>query len=132
MAERSGGSIINISSDLAVRAPDQRVYSSTGKFEDIKSFKPLGYSTVKTAMIGMTRYFAEYWGHRGVRVNALLPGGVENNQDKELIENVKNRTLLGRWAQRDEYQDAIIFLSGPSSGFMTGQSLIMDGGRSVW
>ncbi len=132
MAKRRNGAIINISSDLAIRAPDQRVYSPTGTFSDIKSFKPLGYSTVKTALIGMTRYFAEYWGHRGVRVNALLPGGVENNQGEPLIQNVKERTLLGRWAKKDEYQDAIVFLAGQSSDFMTGQSIIMDGGRSVW
>ena len=131
MAQKREGVIINISSDLAIRAPDQRVYSPTMSFEDIQSYKPLGYSIVKTALIGMTRYLAEYWGHRNVRVNALLPGGVLNNQPKELIENVKKRTLLGRWAEVDEYEDIIVFLSSDSSAYMTGQSIVMDGGRSV-
>ena len=131
MAEKEKGVIINISSDLAIRAPDQRVYSPTESFDDIKSYKPLGYSIVKTALIGMTRYLAEYWGHKNVRVNALLPGGVYNNQPKELVENVKKRTLLGRWANVDEYEDVIVFLASDSSAYMTGQSIIMDGGRSV-
>lgn len=131
MALKQNGVIINISSDLAIRAPDQRVYSPTLSFNDIKSFKPLGYSVVKTALIGMTRYLAEYWGHKNVRVNALLPGGVFNDQPKQLVENVKKRTLLGRWANEEEYQDAIIFLASDSSSYMTGQSIVMDGGRSV-
>jgi NAD(P)-dependent dehydrogenase (short-subunit alcohol dehydrogenase family) len=131
MAIEKAGVIINISSDLAIRAPDQRVYSPTLSFEDIKSFKPLGYSIVKTSLIGMTRYLAEYWGHRNVRVNALLPGGVYNFQPNQLVENVKKRTLLGRWANVDEYEDAIVFLASDSSAYMTGQSIVMDGGRSV-
>ena len=131
MAAEGSGVIINISSDLAIRAPDQRVYSPTMSFDDIESYKPLGYSIVKTALIGMTRYLAEYWGHKNVRVNALLPGGVYNNQPQQLVENVKKRTLLGRWAKVDEYEDAIVFLASESSAYMTGQSIVMDGGRSV-
>ena len=131
MAENKNGVIINISSDLAIRAPDQRVYSPTLSFNDIKSYKPLGYSVVKTALIGMTRYLAEYWGHKNVRVNALLPGGVFNDQPHNLVKNVKNRTLLNRWAKPDEYQDALVFLASDSSSYMTGHSMIMDGGRSV-
>ena len=131
MAAEGKGVIINISSDLAIRAPDQRVYSPTMSFDDIESYKPLGYSIVKTALIGMTRYLAEYWGHKNVRVNALLPGGVYNNQPQQLVENVKKRTLLGRWAKVDEYEDAIVFLASESSAYMTGQSIVMDGGRSV-
>ena len=131
MAAEGAGVIINISSDLAIRAPDQRVYSPTMSFDDIESYKPLGYSVVKTALIGMTRYLAEYWGHKNVRVNALLPGGVYNDQPQQLVENVKKRTLLGRWAKVDEYEDAIVFLASESSSYMTGQSIVMDGGRSV-
>jgi len=131
MADEGNGVIINISSDLAIRAPDQRVYSPTMSFDDIQSYKPLGYSIVKTSLIGMTRYLAEYWGHKNVRVNALLPGGVYNNQPQQLVENVKKRTLLGRWANVNEYEDVIVFLASDSSAYMTGQSIVMDGGRSV-
>ncbi len=131
MSDMGGGVIINISSDLAIRAPDQRVYSPTESFDDISSFKPIGYSVVKTALIGMTKYLAEYWGRKNVRVNSLLPGGIYTNQPKHLYENVKKRTLLNRWADLNEYEDVIVFLATDSSDFMTGQSIIMDGGRSV-
>ena len=131
MAKNNSGVIINISSDLAIRAPDQRVYSPTESYEDIQSFKPIGYSVVKTALIGMTKYLAEYWGYKGVRVNALLPGGVYSGQANFIFENVKKRTLLGRWAKIDEYEDAIVFLASDASAYMTGQSIVMDGGRSV-
>lgn len=131
MASQNSGIIINISSDLAIRAPDQRVYSPTESFDDIRSYKPIGYSIVKTGLIGMTRYLAEYWGHKNVRVNALLPGGVYNNQPEVLVDNVIKRTILGRWANQDEYEDAIVFLSSDSSAYMTGQSIVMDGGRSI-
>lgn len=131
MSENGGGVIINISSDLAIRAPDQRAYSPSESFEDIKSFKPIGYSVVKTSLIGMTKYLAEYWGRKNIRVNALLPGGVYTNQPKHLYENVKKRTLLNRWAKLNEYEDVLIFLASDSSDYMTGQSIVMDGGRSV-
>ncbi len=131
MAKNEGGSIINISSDLAIRAPDQRVYSPTESFEDINAFKPIGYSIVKTSMIGMTKYLAEYWGRKKVRVNALLPGGIYIDQPDFLYQNVKKRTLLNRWANINDYEDAIVFLASDSSSYMTGQSIIMDGGRSV-
>ncbi len=131
MAKNNSGVIINISSDLAIRAPDQRVYSPTESYEDIQSFKPIGYSVIKTALIGMTKYLAEYWGYKGVRVNALLPGGIYSGQANFIFENVKKRTLLGRWAKIDEYEDAIVFLASDASAYMTGQSIVMDGGRSV-
>ncbi len=131
MKINGSGVIVNISSDLAIRAPDQRVYSPTETFDDIKQFKPIGYSVVKTALIGMTKYLAEYWGRFGIRVNALLPGGVLDGQQEHIIKNVEKRTLLGRWANIDEYEDAIVFLSSDASAYMTGQSIIIDGGRSV-
>jgi NAD(P)-dependent dehydrogenase (short-subunit alcohol dehydrogenase family) len=132
MAKRGQGVIINIASDLALQAPDQRVYSPTGKIEDVKNFKPIGYPVVKAAMLGLNRYLATYWAHRGVRVNCLVPGAVYNNQPESLVENVKQRVPLGRWADRSEYQGAIVFLASEASSYMTGQMLVMDGGRSVW
>ncbi len=131
MATKNDGVIINISSDLAVTAPDNRVYTQSERYEDIELVKPIGYSVVKTALIGMTKYLASYWGHYGIRVNALLPGGIHSGQEKHIYENIKKRIPLNRWAKIDEYEDAIIFLASDSSAFMTGQLLIMDGGRSI-
>ncbi len=132
MAERGSGSIVNIASDLAIQAPDQRVYSPTGKMEDVKNFKPIGYPVVKSAMLGMSRYLATYWAHRNVRSNCLVPGAVFNDQSKTLVNEVKRRVPLGRWAERHEYQEAVAFLASNASSYMTGQELVMDGGRSIW
>lgn len=132
MAKRGTGTIVNIASDLAVRAPDQRVYAPTGKLEDVTHFKPIGYSVVKTAMLGINRYLATYWADKGVRVNALVPGAVYNKQPDHLVKNVADSIPLGRWAAKDEYRDALLFLASDASSYMTGQLLIIDGGRGVW
>ena len=132
MAERGYGVIVNIASDLAFQAPDQRVYSETDRMEDVKHFKPIGYPVVKSAMLGMNRYLATYWAHRGVRVNCLVPGAVFNHQHEHLLEQVKKRIPMGRWANRSEYQGALAFLASEASSYMTGQMIVLDGGRSVW
>jgi NAD(P)-dependent dehydrogenase (short-subunit alcohol dehydrogenase family) len=132
MALHGGGTIVNIASDLAIQGPDQRVYSNTGRIEDVEHFKPIGYSVVKSAMLGITRYLATYWAHKGIRVNCLVPGGVFNNQPESLVQKVSECVPLGRMAIKSEYQEAIAFLASDASSYMTGQMLVMDGGRSVW
>ncbi len=132
MAKNKNGVIINIASDLAIQAPDQRVYSKSGEIKDVKHFKPIGYPVVKSAMLGLNRYLATYWAHRGVRVNCLIPGAVNATQSKNLIKNISYRVPLGRLAKKFEYQEAIAFLASDSSSYMTGQELVMDGGRSIW
>jgi NAD(P)-dependent dehydrogenase (short-subunit alcohol dehydrogenase family) len=132
MAVRGNGAIVNIASDLAIQAPDQRVYSPTGLMEDVANFKPIGYPVVKAAMLGLNRYLATYWAHRGVRVNVLIPGAVLNNQPDSLLKEVARRVPLGRWADRKDYQEAVAFLASDASSYMTGQELVMDGGRSIW
>ena len=132
MAKRGSGVIINVASDLAIQAPDQRVYASTGKIEDVRHFKPVGYPVVKSAMLGLNRYLATYWAHRGVRVNCLIPGAVLHNQSEPLVDQISVRVPLGRLAEKTEYQEAVAFLASDASSYMTGQEIIMDGGRSVW
>ena len=133
MARRGRGAIINIASDLAIQAPDQRVYAASGRIEDVKNFKPIGYPVVKAAMLGMNRYLATYWAHKGVRVNCLVPGAVlDGDLPEHLVRNVRERVPLGRWADKTDYQGAIAFLASSASSFMTGQILVMDGGRSIW
>ena len=132
MASHGAGVIINIASDLAIQAPDQRLYSHTGEMDDVKHFKPLGYSVVKSAMLGLNKYLATYWAHKGVRVNCLLPGAVLNTQSHDLVKKVSNKIPIGRLAHKYEYQEAIAFLASSASSYMTGQELIIDGGRSIW
>jgi NAD(P)-dependent dehydrogenase (short-subunit alcohol dehydrogenase family) len=87
---------------------------------------------VKSGLIGLTRYLATYWADQGVRVNAISPGGVAAGQPEVFTERLHSRIPLGRMARRDEYREAIVFLCSDASSYMTGQNLVIDGGRTTW
>jgi len=131
MAARGAGVILNISSDLSVIAPDQRLYADAGLAPEKQSRKPVTYSVIKTGLIGLTRYLAAYWADSGVRVNAISPGGVENGQSDEFITRLSALIPMGRMAARDEYTGALQFLCSDASQYMTGQNIVIDGGRSI-
>jgi NAD(P)-dependent dehydrogenase (short-subunit alcohol dehydrogenase family) len=132
MARRGKGVILNVASDLAVIAPDQRLYRETGRSDADQPVKPVTYSVVKTGLIGLTRYLATYWSDRGVRVNAISPGGVYNGQPPEFVARLSALIPMARMAHVDEYRGAVLFLCSDASSYMTGHNLVVDGGRSVW
>lgn len=132
MARRSKGVILNVASDLAVIAPDQRLYRHEDLPPDQQPVKPVTYSVVKTALLGLTRYLATYWADAGVRVNAISPGGVYNGQPEEFVTRLSSLIPMSRMARVDEYQGAILFLCSDASSYMTGANVIIDGGRSSW
>ncbi|HEY9456059.1 MAG TPA: SDR family oxidoreductase [Bradyrhizobium sp.] len=133
MASRGRGVILNIASDLGVIAPDQRLYRQPHVTrEEEQPVKPVTYSVIKHGLIGLTKYLATYWADKGVRVNAISPGGVFNNQDPAFVERLTRLIPMGRMADADEYRAAIQFLCSDASSYMTGQNMVMDGGRSVW
>lgn len=132
MASRGKGVILNVASDLAVIAPDQRLYREEGTPASQQPVKPVTYSVVKSGLIGLTRYLATYWHESGVRANAISPGGVYNGQPEEFVSRLSALIPLGRMANQDEYQGAVLFLCSDASSYITGVNLIADGGRSCW
>ena len=132
MAADGGGVILNIASDLSVLAPDQRIYRPLGTTDGNPPVKPVSYSVIKAGLVGLTRYLATYWPDAGVRANALSPGGVQTDQSVEFVKAISALVPLGRMAAPDEYRSAVQFLCSDASVFLTGQNIVMDGGRSVW
>ncbi|MBI5055279.1 MAG: SDR family oxidoreductase [Nitrospirae bacterium] len=128
MAKAGGGSIINIASIYGILSPDQRIY----EYKEKPFIKPVTYCVSKSGVLNLTRYLATYWSKKGVRVNTLTIGGVFNNQDATFLKNYSNKVPLGRMADQDEYNGAILFLSSNASSYMTGSNLIVDGGFSAW
>ena len=124
--------ILNISSDLGIIAPDQRLYKKKGVNSNQQPVKPVSYSVVKHGIIGLTRYLATYWCENGVRVNALCPGGVYNNQPEDFVKKLTQLIPMGRMAEPDEYNNAVLFLISDASSYMTGSVVVMDGGRTCW
>ena len=132
MAENGQGIILNIASDLSLISPDQRIYKIKSEQESTQPVKPITYSVIKSGLIGMTKYLATYWCDSGVRVNALSPGGVFQNQDEDFVKKISNLIPLGRMASKDEFRSVVQFLCSDASSYMTGQNVVLDGGRSIW
>jgi len=129
---QNGGSIINISSDLGLIAPDQRLYKKDIVDDNLQNVKPVTYSVVKTGLIGLTRYLATYWADKNVRCNAMCPGGVENGQSDDFLEEVNKRIPMGRMADSDEYQGVLIWMLSDASSYLNGAVIPVDGGRTTW
>ena len=132
MSKNGYGVILNISSDLGIIAPDQRLYLKDEIAENEQPVKPVTYSVIKHGLIGLTKYLATYWIDKGVRCNALCPGGIYNNQSDEFVKKISNLIPIGRMADSDEYKAAMVFLVSEASSYMNGEAVSMDGGRSCW
>lgn len=132
MAANGGGSIVNIASDLALIAPDQRIYRHDAGIDVECPMKPASYSATKGGLRMLSKYFATYWSPVPVRSNCLMPGSVYALQSAELVHELESRIPLHRLAAPSEYQGAIIFLLSEASSYMTGSDLVIDGGRSAW
>ena len=129
MAKKGKGSIINVGSIYGMVSPIQDIYAYKKEKTGVPFIKPVAYSAAKSGVYNFTRYCATYWAKKGVRVNTLTPSGVfRADQDKEFQANYCARIPIGRMANADEYNGAMIFLASDASVYMTGSNLIIDGG----
>jgi NAD(P)-dependent dehydrogenase (short-subunit alcohol dehydrogenase family) len=126
------GVILNISSDLGVIAPDQRIYRKPDTPEELQNVKPITYSAAKWAIVGMTKYLGVYFAQKGIRVNCLSPTGVYNDHPESFVKKLSGIIPMGRMAHIDEYKGAIVFLCSEASSYMTGENMVIDGGKTVW
>ena len=119
------GSIINIASIYALVGPDQRIYPKG--FE-----KPASYGASKAGVIALTKHLATLWASSGTRVNVVVYGGFENEQDPKFVQRYSERVPLGRMAKQEEATGIIIFLASDAASYATGGIFTIDGGWTAW
>ena len=132
MEKQKKGVVLNISSDYGLIAPDQRIYRKEGLPEEQQTVKPVSYSVVKHGIIGLTKYLAIYWAEKGIRVNTLCPASLSNGQDEEFVNKISNLIPLGRMSDPDEYVCTILYMISDAATYMTGSTVVCDGGRTSW
>lgn len=133
MAKAGRGSIVNLGSIYGMLSPVQDIYAYKEKKTGVPFVKPVAYCASKSGLYNFTRYLATYWARKGVRVNILTPSGVRRDtQDAEFQANYCNRMPIGRMAEEDEYNGAVVFLASDASRYMTGANLVVDGGWTAW
>lgn len=133
MKESRFGSIINVSSMYGLVAPDPELY------EGVEVFNPPSYSSAKAAILALTRYAASFYGQYNIRCNCLIPGSFPNNdpdaynapKNENFINKLNKKTVLNRTGRVEELRGALIYLASDSSSYMTGQTIVVDGGWTI-
>lgn len=130
-AAKVPGSIIQTSSIYGIMAPDQRIYEGS-EYMGAKINTPAVYAASKAAVVGLSNYLATYWGDFGIRVNTLVPGGISSGQNTIFSQAYSNRVPMGRMASSDDMVGTVVFLASDAASYITGQTIAVDGGLSVW
>jgi NAD(P)-dependent dehydrogenase (short-subunit alcohol dehydrogenase family) len=131
IAQGSGGSIIQTSSIYGILGADRRIYEGSHYLGQQINTPPV-YAASKAGIVGLTRYLATNWAHHGIRVNTLIPGGAQSGQNETFVRQYSERVPLSRMAQPEEMVGALVFLASDASSYITGQSIVVDGGLSAW
>jgi len=131
--QQKQGVIINVASIYGITGADQRLYDGVDNiyFPEEKFSSPVSYAISKAGVVQLTKYLASYYREKNIRINCLTPGGVYDNHDDRFNSQYSYRTLVGRMADKDEYNGAILFLSSEASSYMTGFNMVLDGGWSA-
>lgn len=132
MEKQKSGVIINISSDYGVISPNQNIYKKEGVPEEEQTVKPVSYSVVKHGIMGLTKYLATYWAKSGIRVNTLCPASLSNGQNEEFVRKISELIPMGRMSRPGEYPATVLYMLSEASSYMTGATVILDGGRTIW
>lgn len=129
--QKAGGIILNVASDLSVIAPNQNLYVVNQEESELHPKKPITYSAIKHGLLGITKYVSTYWPNK-VRCNAISPGGIFNYQDDIFRKKIEKLIPMNRMCDKNEILGAVKFLCSESSSYITGQNIVIDGGRSIW
>ena len=133
LCQSQNASIISFSSIYGLRGPKPYIYGEDATLVDegLQINTPLSYSATKSALVGMTRHLAIEWAEFGIRVNALAPGGVINNQSINFVKRYESVTPAGRMGNPQDLVAPVEFLSDSSSRYITGVTLPVDGGWTL-
>jgi len=129
--EKNEGTMIQLASIYGILAPDPRIYEGS-LHKGLPISSPPVYAASKGAVVALGRYLAAYWAPHGIRVNTLVPGGVEQGQNEAFKRKYSARVPLGRMAHREDLAGALVFMASDASSYMTGQNIVVDGGLSAW
>ena len=109
-----------------VLAPNFSVYENTAMT------MPAAYSMIKGGIVNLSRYLATYYAPYGIRVNAICPGGIFDNQNSRFVERYLKLTPMNRMGTPEDIAGPVLFLCSEASAYMTGQVIMVDGGLSAW
>lgn len=123
--EQGGGNIVNMSSVYGVGAPRFEIYAGTS------ITMPVEYAAIKSAVIHLTRYFAQYFKKDGIRVNCLSPGGIEDGQPESFIRQYNAHCARKGMLEPGDIVGAMMFLLSDASAHITGQNIVVDDGFSL-
>ena len=126
MVNQKSGVIVFIASIYGFMAPRFELY------ENASFTSPVEYSAIKGALLSLTKYLASYLGKHDIRVNAISPGGVFDNQPESFVAQYSKKTIIGnRMAETDDLTGALVFVLSDASRYVTGQNIVVDGGWSI-